>query len=386
MTTCCCHASQQHRRWGVGLLPDAQDRQRSILVTSKRIHNFSGMLMCSPQGPLLSRQGRSRVHSKQQQSVEGSLLLEAVGCKPFVRCISSLNHTNLSRNMHKGRYGGYDRVSSCREGIPSSRATTGVGCGAKARGCRCVGRVSQNNIVSGHGISDVNSAGDAFKVGSVASTVLNVAVDVDEVLGRFIHSLNMFCLERYGMNYVVEDYHAYDFARVWGCSQDESNEKVHEFFKSAHFREGIEVIPGSFDSLKRLKKQHEIMVVTSRQHVIEQPTIEWLDRHFPDIFDAVHFGNHFALEGASRKKSEICKEIGAHVLIDDNPWYALECASAGIHVLLYDWKNGYPWSKTEDGPEHANITRVRDWEEVENVLQNLANQIKPVERAIAQSP
>jgi len=381
MTTCCCHASQQHRRWGVGLPPGAQDRQGSILVASRNGSYLSSMSICSPQGPLLSRQARTRVHSKQQQMAEGSLLPEVEDYRSFARCISSKNRMFSSGKIHKGRYNCYDR-----EEFLSSRTRTGVGCGADARSCRIVGRASQNNIVSGHGISDVNSAGDAFKVGSLTSTVLSVAVDVDEVLGRFVHSLNMFCLEKYGMNYVVEDYHVYDFARVWACSQDESNQKVHEFFKSAHFRDGIEVIPGSFDSLRRLKQQHEIMVVTSRQHVIEQPTIEWLDRHFPDIFDAVHFGNHFALEGSSRKKSEICKEIGAHVLIDDNPWYALECAAAGIHVLLYDWKNGYPWSKTEDGPQHANITRVRDWEEVENALQNLAKEIKPMERAIAQSP
>ena len=36
----------------------------------------------------------------------------------------------------------------------------------------------------------------------------------------------------------------------------------------------------------------------------------------------MHFGNHFALEGASRKKSEICAAVGAEVLIDDNPSYA----------------------------------------------------------------
>lgn len=43
------------------------------------------------------------------------------------------------------------------------------------------------------------------------------------------------------------------------------------------------------------------------------------------------------------------REIGATVLIDDNPRYAVECASAGIDVLLYDWNMSYPWSKTSDG-------------------------------------
>lgn len=205
---------------------------------------------------------------------------------------------------------------------------------------------------------------------------LRVAVDVDEVLGRFLHSLNQFCHEEYDMRYSVSDYWVYDFAKIWQCSQDHSNNLVHEFFDSHHFAAGIETIPGAYDSLARLRGACDLMVVTSRQHCIQEPTLDWLEQHFPQIFSEVHFGNHFALEGASRKKSEICRAIGAEVLIDDNPRYAVECAQAGIHVLLYDWEHGYPWSKTPDGPQHPRITRVRDWTEVEQVLGVLAAQVQ----------
>ena len=34
------------------------------------------------------------------------------------------------------------------------------------------------------------------------------------VLGRFLHSLNQFCREAYGMDFDVHDYHVYDFAKV----------------------------------------------------------------------------------------------------------------------------------------------------------------------------
>ncbi|EFN53768.1 hypothetical protein CHLNCDRAFT_10527, partial [Chlorella variabilis] len=201
---------------------------------------------------------------------------------------------------------------------------------------------------------------------------LRVAVDVDEVLGRFLHSLNQFCREAYGLRYDVSDYWVYDFAKararrgmwascclwdIWDCAQDESNHRVHEFFQSHHFAAGIETIPGAYDALVRLRGGCDLMVVTSRQHIIQEPTLDWLDRHFPEVFTEVHFGNHFALEGTSKKKSEICRAIGAEVLIDDNPAYAVECAQAGIHVLLYDWDHAYPWSKTAAGPVHERITR-----------------------------
>jgi 5'(3')-deoxyribonucleotidase len=239
--------------------------------------------------------------------------------------------------------------------------------------CSSVSRDRKNNIVAMQHGSQPKFEGEEWLENS-----LTVAVDVDEVLGRFVHSLNAFCLETYDAEYDTQDYFVYDFARVWQCSQDESNHRVHEFFTSNHFRDGIEVIPGSYDSLQNLKKNCtnlNLNVVTSRQHVIQEQTLEWLETHFPDTFDAVHFGNHFALEGTSKKKSEICADIGARVLIDDNPWYAMECAEAGIHVLLYDWNLEYPWSKTyeEDmgglyGPHHENITRVSSWKDVEDAI------------------
>lgn len=213
---------------------------------------------------------------------------------------------------------------------------------------------------------------------------LTIAVDVDEVLGRFVHSLNAFCQETYSCQYHVGDYFVYDFARVWQCSQDESNHRVHEFFNSAHFRDGIEVIPGSYESLARLKQSIDnikLNVVTSRQHVIQDHTMEWLKNHFPETFDAVYFGNHFALEGVSKKKSEICAEIGASVLIDDNPVYAMECAHAGIKVLLYDWNEEYPWSKTKDGPVHENIVRVTSWLEVEEQIYEMSSSLPLVDVA-----
>uniref|UniRef100_A0A7S0QT06 5'-nucleotidase n=1 Tax=Pyramimonas obovata TaxID=1411642 RepID=A0A7S0QT06_9CHLO len=206
---------------------------------------------------------------------------------------------------------------------------------------------------------------------------LRIAVDVDEVIAQFVLALNNFCEEEHDMHYKVSDYSVYDFKTIWNCSQQESNELVHEFFKSKHFNHGVPVIPGAEESLRRLSSYCDLMVVTSRQHVIQRPTLLWLEENFPGVFADVHFGNHFALEGTSRKKSEICRELNADVLIDDNPGYAMDCAEAGMQVLLFDWNLKYPWSKTEEdgrrtGPHHPNITRVSDWAAVEAMLGVLA--------------
>ena len=85
----------------------------------------------------------------------------------------------------------------------------------------------------------------------------------------------------------VEDYSVYDFKTIWECSQEESNELVHAFFESTHFHEGVPVIPGALNSLQRMGDFCDLMVVTSRQHVIQQPTLDWLDDNFPEVFGEV---------------------------------------------------------------------------------------------------
>eukprot|EP01018_Ginkgo_biloba_P023502 Gb_02519 [translate_table: standard] len=197
------------------------------------------------------------------------------------------------------------------------------------------------------------------------SKLLQVAVDIDEVLGSFLNSLNSFIAEKYLEHYDLSEYYVYDFMKIWKCSQAEANDRVHAFFESNHFNSGILPIPGAYQSLSRLSLYCNLVVVTSRQHVIRKPSLEWISAHYRGIFREIHFGNHFALEGKAKPKSEICKSLGVQFLIDDNPRYAVECAEEGIEVFLFDLDDNYPWSKTPDGPSHPLITRVCNWQEVE---------------------
>ncbi|XP_042486519.1 uncharacterized protein LOC122066743 isoform X1 [Macadamia integrifolia] len=195
-----------------------------------------------------------------------------------------------------------------------------------------------------------------------------VAVDVDEVLGSFISALNKFIADRYSLSCSVSEYHVYEFFKIWNCSRDEADIRVHEFFKTSYFKTGIHPIPGSQRILQKLSSFCDLSVVTSRQNVIKDHTIEWIEKYYPGLFREIHFGNHFALDGISRKKSDICRSLGAQVLIDDNPRYAVECAEVGIRVLLFDYQNSYPWCKTGSDNLHPLVTKVHDWEEVEQQL------------------
>ncbi|KAG0467528.1 hypothetical protein HPP92_018491 [Vanilla planifolia] len=197
---------------------------------------------------------------------------------------------------------------------------------------------------------------------------LSIAVDVDEVLGSFLSALNKFVARHYASNHKISEYYVYEFFRIWNCTRAEADIRVHEFFKSLQFRSGIDPIPGAQSTLLRLSTFCDLSIVTSRQNVIKEHTIEWIEKHYPGIFKEIQFGNHFALDGKSRPKSEICRSLGVQVLIDDNPMYALECAKVGIKVLLFDYQNSYPWSKDVAVVSHSMVTTVSSWEEVEQQL------------------
>lgn len=111
------------------------------------------------------------------------------------------------------------------------------------------------------------------------------------------------------------------------------------------------------------EKGYHIVVVTSRQLVIERNTRDWLAKNFPEgTFDRVEFGNHWGKDGLKRSKGEICRLLGASVLIDDSLTYTSEVASEGFHALLFDLNGTYPWNKSDSLP--SGVTRVTNWDMV----------------------
>lgn len=152
--------------------------------------------------------------------------------------------------------------------------------------------------------------------------------------------------------------------QVWGGNDKEAIEKVHDFFKSKHF-EDIPLVPGALEGVRSLKERgFDLVVVTSRQLIIEKITREWIGRHFPDnTFQAVAFGNHWGLDGRKVGKAQLCKEMGASVLIDDSLAYTEEVASVGLKALLFDLDGLYGWNRCNSKLAHG-VTRVRGWEEV----------------------
>jgi hypothetical protein len=98
-------------------------------------------------------------------------------------------------------------------------------------------------------------------------------------------------------------------------------------------------------------------IVTARLTRLEEVTKKWIDTYFPNIFHEMHFGNHFSTSGKSRSKSQMCREIGAKLLIDDSLVYAQQCIKEGIKVILF---GDYPWNRVIDANYNRNVVGEAD--------------------------
>ena len=201
-----------------------------------------------------------------------------------------------------------------------------------------------------------------------------VAVDLDEVLGHFIPALCDFHNETYETDLTLADFHSYSFHEVWGGTSEESVKRVHAFFETHHF-EHMSPVDGAFQTLKHFEPEVNFIIVTSRQHVIFHDTLVWLQKHFPSIFCDVRFGNHWGLSGKKISKPDMCKDIGAKMIIDDNIKYALQCSELdGFKCVLFDWKDSYKWSAYNDEDLPSNVHRVSSWEHVHQALGTLTSE------------
>jgi 5' nucleotidase, deoxy (Pyrimidine), cytosolic type C protein (NT5C) len=204
-----------------------------------------------------------------------------------------------------------------------------------------------------------------------------IAIDLDDTLAYTNLTICKWHNEKYGTNLSVDDQHSYYYWKNpgWGTPK-EAVAKVREFLLSPAANE-IPPIEGAQRGTKRLKEAgYKLVVITARMQEIASDSVEWLEEHFPGIFDTVYFtsafqstqdekeslvteisgppphkhtishpddprGQHLPAYSVPRKKSDVCLHVGAIVLIDD----ALENAfdvhenAKGIECLVYgQWK------------------------------------------------
>lgn len=204
-----------------------------------------------------------------------------------------------------------------------------------------------------------------------------VALDLDEVLGGFLPALVRYHNAVHGSSLAPGKFRSYRFCETWGGTDQEAVDKVFEFFKTDYFLRDVRPVDGAVAAVTRLAALCDVVVVTSRQHEIEQQTRDWLDLHFPGLIRSVHFGNHWAKDSphpdldhhTKRTKADMCKEVGAIALVDDNVGYCVECSDKlGIPTVVF---GQYGWNTDEKHEAKGKVVRASTWAEAEPILVNI---------------
>ena len=192
-----------------------------------------------------------------------------------------------------------------------------------------------------------------------------IAVDIDDVLSASAEAFIAFSNKQWGHTLSVDDY-LEEWAVVWQVDLDEAARRadlVHTYGDTiiASHR----VFDDAYPVLQRLRKRFNLIVVTSRRKVLQPATEKWISQYFPDIFSAVHYAGIWdseshILEKVKATKAELCLELGADYLIDDQPKHCIAAAEAGIASILF---GDYKWSRYDVVPN--GVTRIHSWREVE---------------------
>lgn len=154
-----------------------------------------------------------------------------------------------------------------------------------------------------------------------------IAVDIDDVLAVGNDAVRRFANLRYGHQHTSEDY----------------------------------LVP---EALAWLKRYFDLIIVTAREAEFASATHAWLERHFPDIFHDVAFVTTWT-GSVKDSKADICRELRAEYLIDDNIQHLQLASEAGIKGLLF---GDYGWSKNKELPPRT--VRVADWKAVKEFFRD----------------
>ena len=88
---------------------------------------------------------------------------------------------------------------------------------------------------------------------------------------------------------------------------------------------------------------YKIYIVTGRQSRVRDDTERWLGWNFPyQIHDLIMTNSYTHNEVP---KEDICKSIGANLIIDDNYDTCVHCDACHIQAINYVGDPMYPWCK-----------------------------------------
>lgn len=185
-----------------------------------------------------------------------------------------------------------------------------------------------------------------------------VAIDIDDVLADSTDALRLLVNTRTNSSLTKEDYMTSGeywgyYERVWAEHGLSDRIKFSDFEKEMEADQShVPLLPSAEFAIRELSKRYHVVLVTARNIEWERATKQWLKLHFGDGIDVYYTGHRRADDYKS--KGQICKELGAVLMIDDNPGHCQAVMDEGVDAILF---GKYGWH--EDIPK--GVIQCKDW-------------------------
>ncbi len=186
-----------------------------------------------------------------------------------------------------------------------------------------------------------------------------IALDMDDILCNTQEIFIKFYNETYNENLDFDDFDKYDISDIKDISKERGSQILEEFDKSSYF-DMIRPLENAQKVVSELSKKHKLIIITARTSEVKNQTKKWIKKYFPKIKEIFFVSDNYL--AYTCKKSSVCKDIGADIIIEDKKNFAIDCSNSGIKVLLFD----YPWNRKIG--EHDRIIRINSWD---NVLEKI---------------
>lgn len=185
-----------------------------------------------------------------------------------------------------------------------------------------------------------------------------IAFDIDDVIADGTEIIRVAVNDRFGLSLTAEDYNVEGdywgyYERVWQ-SHGLDLELPEVEGDMADDQSHVPLLAGAAVALTELSRRFKIVLITSRDARWEQATKNWLKQHFADAIVEVYFAKSPRYTTGTKTKGELCRDLGASWLVDDNPEHCLSAIEHGIDAVLF---GNYGWHYK--APDH--LVRCKDW-------------------------
>jgi 5'(3')-deoxyribonucleotidase len=195
---------------------------------------------------------------------------------------------------------------------------------------------------------------------------MKIAVDLDEILSEFLREFIVWYNQKYNTTWTFEEMSDYHWENFMYSTTKQAVEDQYEFFKTDNFV-NLPLVEGAREGTIALSKNHQLYLVTARQNIIRDATKEWIDKHFPNIFQEIVYGNHYSLDGtASKSKGEMCNTLKCEVIIEDNLHHMEDLLNSNVKLILLT----KPWNVDSNLP--SEVIRVNNWTEILQAINTIA--------------